>query len=74
MLFARGFHCNLHILSQRSEKLHEELQRKGARTVAHEQGDVGLLDAQDPPGLGLLQVALVSGERRHHTKIPTAPL
>jgi hypothetical protein len=28
MLFARGPHCNLHILFQRSEKLHEALHRK----------------------------------------------
>jgi hypothetical protein len=54
MLLARRSHNNLHILTQRSEKLHEPLNRKAARAVSHQQRDMRLLDAENLPSLDLL--------------------
>jgi len=55
MVLPRRSNGYLHILSKGGEKLHESLHRKGSRTIAHEQRDVRLLDAQDPSSFGLLK-------------------
>lgn len=53
MFVAGGPDRNLHVLTEGGEKIHEALDGEGARPVAHQGGDAGLLDAEDLPGLRL---------------------
>src|SRR5262249_16207931 len=46
---------DFHVLPESREKLGQTSDRKIAGTVAHERGDMGVLDAQDLAGLGLCQ-------------------
>jgi len=59
MLLARWFDSDLDILPQGCEKLHEALDRERAGAVAHQCGDVGLLNAEKLPRFGLGQPALL---------------
>src|SRR3989475_1644008 len=54
MLLARRAHGDLHVLPEMSQELHQALDRKHPRPVAHQRRDVRLLDAKDcsSPGLG----------------------
>ena len=52
-------HGNLYVLAHGGKKIHKALDGETARAVAHQQRDVWLLDAEDFPGLGLRQVALL---------------
>jgi len=54
---ARGPDGDLYILPKGSEKVHEALDGKGTRAVAHQGRDVRLLDAQDLSGFGLCEAA-----------------
>jgi len=44
---AGGPDRNLHVLTEGGEKIHEALDGEGARPVAHQGGDAGLLDAEN---------------------------
>src|SRR5271170_1473180 len=55
----RRLHRNLHVLSERGEKLHQAADRELSGTVAHQRRDVGLPDAEDFAGLRLRQAALL---------------
>lgn len=57
LFFARGLDGDLDVLAQGGEKVHEALDGKGASPVAHQGGDVRLLDAEDLAGFGLLEAA-----------------
>jgi len=57
MFLARGPYDNLHVLPKGGEKVYEAFDREGAGAVAHQGGDVGLLDAEDVPGSGLGKAA-----------------
>src|SRR5262245_57964460 len=50
-------HGDLHILAERGEKFHQPSDREVARTVAHERGDMRLLDAEQFARLCLCQPA-----------------
>jgi hypothetical protein len=53
LLFASRLHRDLDVLPERSEKLDQAADGEIARAVAHQRGDVGLLDAEDFAGLCL---------------------
>ena len=59
MLLARWFDSDLDILPQGCEKVHEALDRERAGAVAHQCGNVGLLDAEELSRFGLGQPALL---------------
>ena len=56
---ARGSYDDFHVLAERGEEVHEALDGKGARAVAHQRRDVRLLDAENFSGFRLLQAALL---------------
>ena len=47
MLFAGGSDRDFDVLAEGGEKFHQATDAEVAGTVAHEQGDLGLLDAED---------------------------
>jgi hypothetical protein len=49
LLFARRLHRDLDVLPERSEKLDQAADGKISRAVAHQRGDVGLLDPRISP-------------------------
>jgi hypothetical protein len=55
LLLARRLHRDLDVLPGGSEKLDQAADGEIARAVAHQRGDVGLLDAEDFAGLCLGQ-------------------
>ena len=57
MFLVGGPYGNLHVLPKGGEKVYEAFDREGAGTVAHQGGDIGLLDAEDVPGFGLDKAA-----------------
>lgn len=57
--FARGADGDLHVLAERGEKLHQAAHGKTARTIAHQQGDMRLLDSENLARLGLSEAALL---------------
>ncbi len=57
VLLTRGPYGNLHVLPEGGEKIHQPFDGESARAVAHQGGDVRLLDAQDPSGFGLPEAA-----------------
>jgi hypothetical protein len=57
MFLAGGLHGDLDVLAEGGEKVHEALDGKGAGAVAHQGGDVRLLDAEDLASFGLLEAA-----------------
>ena len=59
MSLARGSYGYLHILPKGGEKVYEALDRKGAGAVAHQCGNVGLLDAEDVSRFGLGKTAIL---------------
>ena len=59
MLLPRGPDDNLHILSERGEEVHEALDGKGSGAVAHQCGNVRLLDAENLSRFRLLEAALL---------------
>jgi len=54
----RRAHCDLNVLPEGGQKLHQPLDGEGAGPSAHERGDVWLPDPEDLPGLGLREAAL----------------
>ena len=60
MFLARGSYGYFHILPKGGEKVYEALDREGAGAVAHQCGDVGLLDAEDTPRFGLGKAAILN--------------
>jgi hypothetical protein len=58
LFFASGLHGDLDVLAEGGEEVHEALDGKGAGAVAHQGGNVRLLDAEDLAGIGLLEAAL----------------
>ena len=59
MFFARGSYGDLHVLPKGGKKVHETLDGEGAGAVSHQCRDVGLLEAENLPGLGLGEAALL---------------
>jgi hypothetical protein len=57
MLLTRGPYDDLHVLAERREEVHEAFDGKGAGTVAHQCGNVGLLDAENLSRFRLLEAA-----------------
>jgi len=58
MLLARRAHGDLHVLPEMGQELHQALDRKHPRPVAHQRRDVRLLDAKDCPSPGLGEAAV----------------
>jgi hypothetical protein len=54
---SRRLDRDLHVLSERGQEFHQPSDREIAGAVAHQQGDVRLLDAEDGAGLRLRQPA-----------------
>jgi len=50
---------DFNVLAKGRKEIQEALDRKAARTVAHESGNVRLFDAEDVPGPGLCKAALL---------------
>src|ERR1035437_75519 len=59
VLLARRSDRDFHILSERRQKFHETPHGEAPGTVAHEQRNVRLLDAQRPASFGLRHSALL---------------
>ena len=59
MFFASGFHGDLDVLAEGGEKIHETLDGKGTGAVAHQDGNMRLLDAEDLASFGLLEAAFL---------------
>jgi len=57
VFLASGFHGDLDVLGEGGEKVHETLDGKGTGAVAHQGGNVRLLDAEDLASFGLLEAA-----------------
>ena len=53
----RGLYGDLHVLAEGGEKIHETLNGKRAGTIAHQGGNVRLLDAENLAGFSLLEAA-----------------
>jgi hypothetical protein len=47
MLLSRGLYDDLHVLAECREEVHEAFDGKGAGTIAHQCGNVRLLDAEN---------------------------
>jgi len=60
MFLASGSDSDFDILPKGCEKFHEALDRERAGAVAHQCGDVGLLDAEEITRFGLGQTALLN--------------
>ena len=58
-LLARRSDRDFHILTERRQEFHETPHGEAPGTIAHEQRDVRLLDAQHPAGFGLRHSALL---------------
>ena len=58
MLLARRAHGDLDVLPEMGQELHQALNRKHARPVAHQSRDVRLLDAKDFPSPALGEAAV----------------
>ena len=59
MWFAGGADGDLDVLSEGGEEFHEAADAEVAGAVAHEEGDLGLLDAEDFGDFDLGQVAVL---------------
>lgn len=59
MFVSCGSYGDLHILSKGGKKIHETLDGEGAGAVSHQGRDVGLLEAENLPSLGLGEAALL---------------
>ena len=59
MFLARGRHGDLDVLAEGGEEVHQAFDGKGAGAVAHQGGNVRLLDAEDLAGIGLLEAAFL---------------
>ena len=57
VFLASGFHGDLDVLAEGGEKVHETLDGKGTGAVAHQGGNVRLLDGEDLASFGLLEAA-----------------
>jgi len=54
---ARGPYDDLHVLAERGEEVHEAFDGKGGGAVAHQCGNVRLLDAENLSRVRLLEAA-----------------
>jgi len=53
----RGLHGDLDVLAEGGEKVHETLNGKGTGAIAHQGGNVRLIDAENLAGFSLLEAA-----------------
>src|SRR3981189_3992576 len=58
VFLASGFHGDLDVLAEGGEKVHETFDGKGTGAVAHQDGNMRLLDAEDLASFCLLEATL----------------